>query len=39
VQINFIFPDNVGILCLSCNVNKPKTIAILSEKEQKQASF
>ena len=26
VQINFIFPDNVRIMCLSCNVKKFKTV-------------
>ena len=28
--MNFIFSDNVRILCLSCNVIKPKTTAKLS---------
>ena len=31
VQINFIFNDNVHILCLSCNIKKSKTTAKLSE--------
>ena len=31
---NFIFSDNVCILCLSCNVKKYKTSAILSEKTE-----
>ena len=31
VQINFIFNDNVPILCLSCNIKKSKTPAKLSE--------
>jgi hypothetical protein len=30
VQINFIFNDNVCILCLSCNIKKSKTPAKLS---------
>jgi hypothetical protein len=30
VQINYIFTDNVRILCLSCNVKKSKTTAKLS---------
>jgi hypothetical protein len=31
VQIKCIFNDNVRILCLSCNINKSKTTAKLSE--------
>jgi hypothetical protein len=31
VQINFIFNDNVRILCLSCNIKSSKTPAKLSE--------
>ena len=27
VQMNYIFSDNAHILCLSCNVQMPKTIA------------
>ena len=34
VQLNFIFNDNVRILCLSCNVKK-----VRKQKGQKQASF
>ena len=34
VLINFIFTDNVCILCLSCNVKKFKTTAKLSEKSR-----
>ena len=30
VQINYIFTDNVRILCLSCNVKKSKTTGKLS---------
>ena len=33
LQINFIYTNNVRILYLSCNVNKHKTAAKLSEKE------
>jgi hypothetical protein len=32
VQINYIFTEKVHILCLSCNVKKFKTTAILSQK-------
>jgi hypothetical protein len=32
--MNFIFSDNVRILCLSCNVIKPKTTAKLSNKNR-----
>ena len=39
VQINFIFNDNVRILCLSCNVKKVGKLVIFKQKEQKQASF
>jgi hypothetical protein len=31
VQMNFIFSDNVHILCLSCNVKKLKSTAKLSK--------
>ena len=31
VQINFIFNDNVCILCLSCNIKKSKTTAKFSD--------
>jgi hypothetical protein len=34
VQINYIFTDNVGMLCLSCNVKKSKTIVKFSEKSR-----
>jgi hypothetical protein len=34
VNINFIFNDNVRILCLSCNIKKSKTTAKLSEKSR-----
>ena len=36
VQMNFIFSDNVRILCLSCNVGK---LVRFKQKGQKQASF
>ena len=39
VQINFIFNDNVRILCLSCNVKKVGKLVRFKQKEQKQASF
>ena len=32
VQMNFIFSNNVYILCLSCNVKKPKTTVKSSKK-------
>ena len=34
VQINFIFSDNIRILCLSCNIKRSKTTAKLSEKSR-----
>ena len=34
VQMNYIFSDNVCILCLSCNVKKLKTTAKLSNKNR-----
>ena len=34
VQMNLIFPDNVHILCLSCNIKKPKTTAKLSKESR-----
>ena len=37
-QINFIFNDNVRILCLSCNIKKLKTTAILSENSWNKCS-
>ena len=39
VQINFIFNDNVRILCLSCNVKKVGKLVRFKQKGQKQASF
>ena len=39
VQINFIFNDNVRILCLSCNVEKVGKLVRFKQKEQTQASF
>ena len=39
VQINFIFTDNVHILCLFCNTKMPNTTTKFYEKEQKQALF
>ena len=39
VQINFIFIDNVHILCVSCNVKKSKNDCQIFLKEQKQVSF
>ena len=37
--MNFIFNDNVRILCLSCNVKKVEKIVRFKQKGQKQASF
>jgi hypothetical protein len=37
--MNFIFNDNVHILCLSCNVKKVGKIVRFKQKGQKQASF
>jgi hypothetical protein len=34
VQMNFIFNDNVRILCLSCNVKKSKNLSDLNKKER-----
>ena len=39
VQMNFMFNDNVLILCLSCNVNKVGKIVRFKQKGKKQASF
>ena len=39
VQMNFIFTDNVRILCLSCNVKKVGKLVRFRQKGQKQASF
>ena len=39
VQMNFIFNDNVRILCLSCNVKKIGKLVRFKQKGQKQASF
>ena len=39
VQMNFIFNDNVRILCLSCNVKKVGKLVRFKQKGQKQASF
>ena len=39
VQMNFIFNENVRILCLSCNVNKVVKLVRFRQKGQKQASF
>jgi hypothetical protein len=39
VQMNFIFNDNVRILCLSCNVKKVGELVRFKQKGQKQASF
>ena len=39
VQMNFIFNDNVRILCLSCKVKKVGKLVRFKQKEQKQASF
>jgi hypothetical protein len=37
VQMNFIFSDNVRILCLSCNVKKVGKLVRFKQKGQKQA--
>jgi hypothetical protein len=37
--MNFIFNDNVRILCLSCNVKKVGKLVGFKQKRQKQASF
>jgi hypothetical protein len=39
VQMNFIFNDNVRIMCLSCNVKKVGKLVRFKQKGQKQASF
>jgi hypothetical protein len=39
VQMNFIFNDNVRILCLSCNVKKVGKLVRFKQKGQKQSSF
>ena len=39
VQMNFIFNDNVCILCLSCNVKKVGKLVRFKQKGQKQVSF
>ena len=39
VQMNFIFNDNVRILCLSCNVKKVGKLVRFKQQGQKQASF
>ena len=39
VQMNFIFNDNVRILCLSCNVKKVGKLVRFKQKGEKQASF
>jgi hypothetical protein len=39
VQMNFIFNDNVRILCLSCNVKKVGKLVRFKQKGQKQATF
>ena len=39
VQKNYIFNDNVRILCLSCNVKKVGKLVRFKQKGQKQASF
>ena len=39
VQMNFIFTDNVRILCLSYNVKEVGKLVRFRQKEQKQASF
>ena len=39
VQMNFIFNDNVRILCLFCNVKKVGKLVRFRQKGQKQASF
>jgi hypothetical protein len=38
-EMNFIFNDNVRILCLSCNVKKVGKLVRFKQKEQKQTSF
>ena len=37
--MNFIFNDNVRILCLSCNVKKVEKLVRFRQKGQKEASF
>ena len=37
--MNFIFNDNVLMLCLSCNVKKVGKLVRFKQKGQKQASF
>jgi hypothetical protein len=37
--MNFVFNDNVRILCLSCNVKKVGKHVRFKQKGQKQASF
>ena len=37
--MNFIFNDNVRILCLSCNVKKVGKLVRFKQKGQKQAPF
>jgi hypothetical protein len=37
--MNFIFNDNVRILCLSCNVKKVGKLVRFKQKGQKRASF
>ena len=37
--MNFIFNDNVRIMCLSCNVKKVGKLVRFKQKGQKQASF
>jgi hypothetical protein len=37
--MNFIFNDNVRILCLSCNVKKVGKLVRFKQKGEKQASF
>ena len=37
--MNFIFSDNVRILCLSCNVRQLKTTAKLSKKSKNKCCF
>jgi uncharacterized UPF0160 family protein len=39
VQMNFIFNENVRILCLSCNVKKVGKLVRFKQKGEKQASF
>ena len=39
VQMNFIFNDNVRILCFSCNVKNVAKLVRFKQKGQKQASF